>query len=261
MKYVSCAAAVLLILFLLAGTAPVSMSAAALTATPEPTEESAGEVRIQFLGRASFLIVAPDGMRVVIAPYTDMPYSFPEDIEADVVLCSHTHHDHMAFYLIAGLPAVVTIYEVPSAERFGITEVTGYLSVHGDYGSESPEENMVFVIQMGDIKLVHLGDFGSFEDEALYAELNDADVVFVPGGDAAGPPLEEIMPLMERIHARTIVPMHWVVPAEHVSGGAPLESFLAILPDEVSVTEVDELLVQPGMPEQVVVIHEMQSEE
>lgn len=246
-------AGVVLVGFAPAATPP---PASMLTMTPSPTEpepaDSAGPVSIRFLGRSSFLIVAPDGQRFVTDPFYQLPIPFPEGIEADAVVISHAHIDHFAYWLVEGNPVVVMGEE---SWQFGLTTITGYPSRHGEYGDGQTGDNTIFVFQIGDVKLVHLGDFGEIEDDAVYDAIRDADVVFVPISEIAGIPQHTIMPFMEEINAGTVVPMHWFYPGEGATGGT-LRSFRSRAADKTDVIDMDELLVEPGMPYQVVVLPE-----
>jgi L-ascorbate metabolism protein UlaG (beta-lactamase superfamily) len=244
-------ASVTVLLVVGAGFASASAPTPTPTPTPDPTGESVEPVRIQFLGRFSFLIIAPDGTRFVTDPYWQMPYDFPTGVQADVVTISHTHHDHSAYWLVEGDPIVINDLE---PRQFGMTTITGYPSWHGMFRNQDMGPNTIYVFQIGDVKLVHLGDLKVIEEEEIYDAITDADVVLANVGVAATLTHPELWALLERIQARTVVAAHWFVPAENVIEGVSLKVFLKTIPPDLPLVEVDELLVEPEMPNQVVVI-------
>ncbi|MCD4684646.1 MAG: MBL fold metallo-hydrolase [Anaerolineae bacterium] len=222
----------------------------------EPVEDAGAEagdeaaVQIEFLGRASFLIIAPDGYRFVLDPHFGLPYDFPTGIEADAVVISHVHSDHSAYWLVEGSPTLVMEHDPVT---FGMTTITGYPSIHGQYdGMPTDEPNTVYVLQIGDVKLVHLGAFGSLTTDEGHAAVQDADVVFMPVGVMTGLPYDELFPFIDEIGARTRVPMHWFVPEEGF--GATLATFIQAVEDDPGYVEQDVLTVTPGMPEQIVLL-------
>lgn len=207
-------------------------------------------VQVEFLGRSSFLITAPDGFRFVTDPYWGLPYDFPKGIEADAVMLSHTHPDHSAYWLVGGSPTVVID---PEPVTFGMTTIIGYPSIHGVYdGMPVDEPNTVYVFQIGDIKLVHLGDFGSLTTDEGRAAVQDADVVFMPVGVVAGLPFADLFQLMDDIGARTRVPMHWFEPTDGF--GTTLRTFQQMMEGRDDFAEQRILEVVPGMPQQIVLL-------
>jgi L-ascorbate metabolism protein UlaG (beta-lactamase superfamily) len=59
------------------------------------------QVRIEYVAHASFVVESPGGVRALLDPYNGtrwLGYSFPDGIDADVVLVSHPHYDHDASY-------------------------------------------------------------------------------------------------------------------------------------------------------------------
>jgi L-ascorbate metabolism protein UlaG (beta-lactamase superfamily) len=222
------------------------------TAPTAQSQEDTEPVHIEYIGHSSFLITAPDGTRMVTDPFAGLSYRFPRGIEADVVLITHTHADHNYVMGVEGDPIIV-IDQNP--EPVGLFEMTGYEALHGEYQGQGLGKVTIYVIQVGDVKMVHLAEIGTIESPDVYEAIMDADVVFVPTGAAASLQLDEIMPLMDQINARTIIPHHYALPGfEPYYGALPVDDFLAILPEDLPVVHADELLVEPGMPRQVVVL-------
>ncbi len=229
----------------------VTMTRADADALAAPAEEAApadSATTIQYLGISSVLITAPDGTRIITDPFSGAPYSFPSETEADIVTISHGHPDHNFFMVVGGDPLIIRDVE---PQQIGMVQITGYLAPHGGGGGGNVQ---LFVFQIGDVKIVHLGapDVSKLDPETL-AAIQDADVVLVP---MLAIPLEEIFPFMDQIHARTMIPMHYSETADRRFYGAPtVEEFLTIVPSQTTIVEhVSQLDVTAGMPVKVVVM-------
>ena len=214
----------------------------------EATEEPIEPVILHYLGRSSFFFTAPDGTRVVIDPFSGMTYPFPEGIEVDVVTVSHTNHlDHNNVGAVEGDPIVIDeLQEEP--EQFGMVEISSYLIDHPGGG-----DNLVFVFQIGEVKLVHLGDTDPISDPEVLDAIEDADVLLAPEW--------VIVPMMDEIDMHTVIPMHYSF-EDVPDNQTPLDDFLAILPPDMTVIkDVAELEVTPEMPIQVVTLQRWPLEE
>jgi L-ascorbate metabolism protein UlaG (beta-lactamase superfamily) len=248
----------LVVVALAAGYSPAN----AITPGQETAQEPAGPVLVQYIGHASFLITAPDGTRIITDPFDVIPdpvtggaRPFPE-IEADVVTISQRHPDHRNSGAVQGDPKVLTPVTITQENpvQVGMVTITGYLT----WAGFSRGFNAVFVYQIGDVKLVHLGETGPFtnphvaDPQAVTDAVRGADVVFAPVNSLHLD--DEIMPLLDAIDARTIVPMHYSTdPNNRYLGSPTLDEFLAVVPPDMPVIKgAEELEVTPGMPNQVV---------
>jgi L-ascorbate metabolism protein UlaG (beta-lactamase superfamily) len=212
-------------------------------------------VTLQLLGNACTLITAPDGTHIVSDPYGNMRppglRTLPSDLEADAVTVSHTHPDHNNVGAIGGDPKIVT---EPGMYQVGMIQVTGYESREGSPAGPSEMRNVVFVFEIGRIKIVHLGDAGVIPEPEVRAAIANADVILV-NIDGYVLPLDQLLPEMEQLGARTIIPTHFSVlenarwaTAETLT----LEEYLDSLPSDVIVKRMgNEIQVAPGMPKQV----------
>ncbi|MBU0494983.1 MAG: MBL fold metallo-hydrolase, partial [Chloroflexi bacterium] len=224
------------------------------TATPSPTP---GPLTLQFIGNSCTLITAPDGTRIVSDPYGySRPVGLrllpPGDLEADAVTVSHTHPDHNNVKAVGGEPQVIT---EPGTYQVGAVKVTGYASREGSpTGPSATMRNVVFVFEVGGAKIVHLGDGGPITEPDILAAVEGADIILV-NIDGYVYPLDQILPDMQRINARTIIPTHYSI-REDARWGThmtlTIEEYLATLPSDMVVVRADSRIqVTPGMPKQV----------
>ena len=64
-------------------------------------------MNVRYLGHSCFLVSSSKGSSVVIDPYSQrIPYELPQ-VEPDIVLVSHEHHDHNAYYRFENNPMLV----------------------------------------------------------------------------------------------------------------------------------------------------------
>ncbi len=240
-----------------ASTSPtdaVTVASATLSATSASTLSAAGQVELQFIGHSCTLIVAPDGTRIVSDPYLGHPSGlppFPSDISADVVTVSHFHPDHANVIAILGKPKIL-IKE--GTYQAGLVNITGY---KGDHGKPLSRDNTVFVFEIGDVKIVHMGAAGVVTQADILAAMKDADVVVIDiAGDSEHPLKEEVAQLLS-LNVRTIIPGHYSFEGKPVYyGSVTLDTFLKTLPPDLAVVKQgsSKIQVTPNMPQQVVVL-------
>jgi L-ascorbate metabolism protein UlaG (beta-lactamase superfamily) len=65
---------------------------------------------IQYIGRSCFLIVAPDGTRIVTDPYSCAAkyLPFPADVKADLITVSHGLDDFFHVHALRGRPTIIS---------------------------------------------------------------------------------------------------------------------------------------------------------
>lgn len=188
-------------------------------------------MRITWYGHAAFLVEVA-GVRIVFDPYRSPDCGGYEPIgdRADVVAVSHEndrYHSHLG--QIAGPFVVVRGLELPPE---GV-EVRGVW-----FGAvpvfETPErlpgdEVTILHIKAEGLHLAHLGDLGHPLTEAELAPIRGADIALVPAG---GPPtidFPEMLPLLDAIGPRLVIPMHYKTPKIDLNI-QPVERFFEALP-------------------------------
>lgn len=228
---------------------PSSTPAATRPAQPQP-------VVFQFIGNSCTLITAPDGTRIVSDPYGDDSHpaglrSLPSDLRATAVTVSHAHPDHNNVSAVGGSPQIIT---GPGTYRIGMVRVTGYGGYEGSPSGPSHNSHTVFVFEIDGVKIVHLGDGGPVTAPDALAAIENADVVLV-NIDGYVFPLDRVLPWMQQVGARTIVPTHYSLRTDDRWGTAEtltIDEYLRTLPAGTTAVRMDsEIRVTPGMPRQV----------
>ena len=191
---------------------------------------------LTWLGHACFLLESEDG-RAVFDPYE--PGSVPgltlPDLAADMVLCSHGHHDHCH---------PVGVRE--SRKRPGFTVETVH-SFHDLEGGALRGENTIHIVTVEGKRIVHMGDIGHPLSVAQVQAVGTPDVLLVPVGGYYTVDAVTAKGICDALKPRTVVPMHYRGPGFGYGEIAPVEAFTALFKDvTVSDSNVLDLNAAPA---------------
>jgi L-ascorbate metabolism protein UlaG (beta-lactamase superfamily) len=177
-------------------------------------------MRIEWYGQSAFGLSTAD-TTVVIDPFGDMSglasrgmqFDYPaiEGVAAQLVLVTHEHVDHNGVEVITGDPVILrsTAGILPSP----IGEVTAIASEHDEQAGTARGPNTIFVFELGDLRVGHLGDFGqtALRDEQA-AAIGPIDLLFIPVGGGPTIGAEQAGAIVDRLGPRLVVPMHYRTP-------------------------------------------------
>jgi len=130
-------------------------------------------------------------------------------LEADLVTVSHPHPNHSNVQAVKDARVIdgPGEYEVK-----GIT-VNGVPAYHDDRKGEERGRNTVFLIEVDDVRVCHLGDLGHRLDDASLEVIGSVDVLLVPVGGGNSLDASRAAEVVRQIEPRMVVPMHYAVPA------------------------------------------------
>ena len=194
-------------------------------------------MKITFYGHATFKIITPEGIRILIDPWLDNPQS-PEEKDLgpyDLILITHAHGDHLGNVLELARTATTEVIAIHEIQQYllahGIPNVTG-MNIGGSYRTKGLTITMVqalhsssiqedealiyggdpagFVVRLEDGRaFYHAGDTGLFYDMKLIGELYQPEVAFLPIGDhyVMGP--REAAKACALLRPKLVIPMHF----------------------------------------------------
>lgn len=214
-------------------------------------------IQLCYLGNSCISISTPDGTSIVSDPYgkerPDGLADLPVDLIADAVTISHVHSDHNNASAVHGNPLVLT---EPGDYTVKSIHVTACLGWEGSPEGPNPEmRNVIFIFETAGVKVVQLGDSGVVDDPKSLEAISNADLVVV-NIDGYVIPHNEILPFMQRIHARTVLLAHYTLPGREVWCGAPTPNeFIQTHALGWSVIRSGcNFEISPGMPQQIAVL-------
>src|SRR5262249_41557909 len=182
------------------------------------------QVRLTFVGHATFLIESPQLVRIV-TDYND--YLRPPMLP-DIVTINHAHSTHYTDrpdppikYVLRGwgdTPEQPAIWDLKYRDvrvRNVPTNIRSY------YGSTITERhgNSIFIFEVANLCIAHLGHLHHTLTQQQLNEIGRLDVVMVPVDGTYTLDLEGMMEVLTALKAPLMIPMHFF-------GGYTLERFL-----------------------------------
>ncbi|WFO76197.1 MBL fold metallo-hydrolase [Desulfurococcaceae archaeon MEX13E-LK6-19] len=184
-------------------------------------------VTIRWFGHACFAI-STNGYTIVIDPHDGSSIGLPRpDIKADLVLVSHDHFDHNAVEVVSKETTRVLKMFYGEAD-FGNIKVKGIKTFHDKYNGRRRGENTIYIVNIGEYKIAHLGDLGHIPSEEVLNELKDIDVLMIPVGGVYTIDYQEAWSIVEKTLPKITVPMHYWVKGL-ILPLHPIDDFLALV--------------------------------
>ena len=218
-----------------------------------------GEIMVMWLGQAGFLFKNSQGKTLVLDAYlSDLSMRkdgnkrltpaiiSPSDVNADVVLASHYHTDHLDIdslpeFLKSGAmlycsencdpicrEASLPMQQVQKMAAGDVVEDSGFriTAVFADHGDTSPDA-LGFVIETDGIRIYYTGDTSYQMDRMRLAFRNEIDLLIGPiNGEYGNMNACDLAMLSELSRAKLTIPCHFWTFARHK--GDPFEFEMAM---------------------------------
>jgi L-ascorbate metabolism protein UlaG (beta-lactamase superfamily) len=162
-------------------------------------------MEITWLGHSCFLIRGKEKTIITDPCHPDLGYRLGEP-KADIATLSHFHPGHSYIEGVADDPKQI---KSPGEYEIGGTFITGVASFHDDKKGELRGKNTIYVIEMDDITLCHLGDLGHPLDPHLIEELGDIDILFLPVGEVSTISIDTAVEIVRQLEPPIVIPMHY----------------------------------------------------
>jgi L-ascorbate metabolism protein UlaG (beta-lactamase superfamily) len=162
-------------------------------------------------------------------------------LDADILTISHDHPNHS--YARAASADAFLIDGPGEYEVRGVT-VMGLPSFHDSSGGAEHGRNTIYVIEIDDVVVCHLGDLGHRLIDADLEAIGTLDVLMVPVGGKSCLNAVQAAEVVRQLEPRLVVPMHYALPAIKTEL-EPVERFLR----EMGVTSSEpqtKLAIGPG---------------
>jgi len=171
---------------------------------------AAGEVRLTYVGHATFLIESPEGVRIA-TDYND--YVRPR-VLPDIVTMNHAHSTHYTDRPDPGIKFVLRGWREDGKAaghdvafkdvhvRSVSTNIRTWAGETERYG------NSIFVFEIGGLCIAHLGHLHHTLTQSQLDELGRMDVVMAPVDGSYTLDLDGMVEVLQSLHAQMIIPMH-----------------------------------------------------
>ena len=162
-------------------------------------------MEINWLGHSCFRI---KGTRttVITDPYSpNSGYSLGKQT-ARIVTVSHQHPEHSYVSGIAGEPRQV---KGPGEYEIGGVMIIGMPTFHDTEKGKTKGKNTLYLIEIDDIAVCHLGDLGHVLTAEQAEELGNIDVLLVPVGGVSTINASKAAEVVRQLEPKIVIPMHY----------------------------------------------------
>lgn len=171
-------------------------------------------MQIIWHGQSCFQIITPrnkgEATSILIDPFSEEIGLRMPKLEADIVLVTHSHHDHNNVKAISGKPFLIS---GPGEYEIKNVFIQGIHSWHDASQGKERGQNTIYTLETEDLKLCHLGDLGQRElTEEQLDKIGEVDILLIPIGGVYTISAKEAMKIMSQIEPKITIPMHYQIP-------------------------------------------------
>jgi len=183
---------------------------------------NADQVRLSFIGHATFLIESPEGVRIA----TDYNDYLKLPVVPDIVTMNHAHDTHFSDHPDPAIKYVLRGWG-PSAQEPAIWDLKYRdvrvrnvpTNIRNWSGGTERYGNSIFIFEIANLCIAHLGHLHHTLTQQQLNEIGRVDVVMAPVDGNYTLDLDGMMEVLTALKAPLIIPMHFF-------GWATLERFL-----------------------------------
>ncbi len=158
----------------------------------------------------SFIEIKAKNANIAIDPYSAEIGFLPPKIKADILLITHQHLDHSNRETILNNPFLI---DKPGEYALKGFYFKGIPSFHDNVKGAKRGENIIYLMNIEDVFLCHLGDIGQTElSEKQLDELSKVDIVFIPVGGVYTIDGIEAAHILHQIEPKIVIPIHYKIP-------------------------------------------------
>ncbi len=160
---------------------------------------------ITWLGHSCFRLKGKQAT-LITDPYPpEVGYSLGKPA-AQIVTLSHDHYDHSYSQGITDSPKVI---RAPGEYEISDVLIIGISTFHDSEGGNEKGKNTVYLIDLDEISVCHLGDLGHGLTAGQVEEIDDVDVLLVPVGGVYTINAPMAAALVRQLEPKVVIPMHY----------------------------------------------------
>jgi L-ascorbate metabolism protein UlaG (beta-lactamase superfamily) len=160
---------------------------------------------ITWLGHSCFRIRG-NRATIIIDPYApSLGYSLGNPT-ADIVCVSHQHPGHSYIQGVAGKPRLVT---GPGEYEISGVLIIGIATFHDAERGTKRGKNTVYLMQIDEVSICHLGDLGHVLTAEQVEELAKVDMLLIPVGGVSTIGAPVAAEVVRQLEPKVVIPMHY----------------------------------------------------
>jgi L-ascorbate metabolism protein UlaG (beta-lactamase superfamily) len=165
-------------------------------------------VDVTWLGHGCFRLRGRNAA-VVTDPYPPAIGLKLARMDADLVTVSHAHENHNFTQVVRD-----GAYEIHGPGEYEVAGVSviGVPTFHDADKGATHGRNTVYLIEIDDLRVCHLGDLGHKLDDAEAEAIASPDVLLVPVGGRTAMNAAQAAEVVRQLEPRYVVPMHYAIP-------------------------------------------------
>ena len=178
-------------------------------------------MEIVWLGHSCFRIRGKEAT-IVTDPF-DRTLGYPvRKPTASIVTVSHHHPQHSFLEGVAGSPKVISR---PGEYEIANVFINGIATFHDADRGEHRGKNTVYLVQIEEVSICHLGDLGHVPTAEQSEQMSDTDILMVPVGGGATISAATAVEIISLLQPKLVIPMHFKTEVVKMDL-EPLEHFL-----------------------------------
>ncbi len=166
-------------------------------------------MEISWLGHSCFRLRGRQAT-VITDPFSpDLGYSLGKPT-ATIVTVSHQHPGHSYTKGIGGSPRLVI---GPGEYEISNVLIIGIATFHDEDRGNIRGKNTIYLIEMDEVSVCHLGDLGHVLTNEQVEELGNVDVLMVLVGGISTVNASKAAEIVRQLEPKVVLPMHYKTPA------------------------------------------------
>ena len=142
-------------------------------------------------------------------------------LDAELVTVSHEHENHNYTQVMRDAHEI----RGPGEYEVAGVSVIGLPTYHDEDHGAKQGRNTVYVIEIDDVRVCHLGDLGHKLDDGDAGTIGRTDVLLVPVGGKTAMNASQAAEVVRQLEPRFVIPMHFAIPGLKLQLD-PLDRFL-----------------------------------
>ncbi len=187
---------------------------------------------ISWYGQSCFRLESKD-VNLIIDPFSKEIGLRTPRLNGNIFVVTHEHYDHNN---LDGVPEGAFIVRGPGEYEIKGVFIQGFSSYHDNAEGKERGMNTVFLINMEELRVCHLGDLGQVKlTEEQLDSIGDVDILMIPVGGKYTIDSQAAVEIISQIEPKIIIPMHYKVEGLKIDLDDPKKFVKAIglKPEEV----------------------------